>query len=399
MTNHKPLSKPNSFFGRFEPKETYIWLDGPRTFSFLDEEGQLCFAHWLQELGDHWQYVVVPVNDKILSELNNGELSLRDVLQQPRIYLVEVSAEFVVKKVTLSSWDALPEEALPLRGTMIRRELEPFFCVRAIGKAIRPGDIPASVIKTTVESAQKAIRLLSEYEVKQPGLRGKRPKALRQLYDMPTQKLQFASFEISFRSPFSQPSLFDVSLRSEYDEERSVLDRVCEHLRTGLRWLQESDGSGMKESDDIDLDLKRTILEAMRQLAPPANGAIEKTEVSGTALKVAKPVQLTRQDRKLVTSQQKKMAGPGIPRKFDQIGTIVDILGDDAEIHVDFKLFETLERKSCNFSEDLWEFYGEKFHVNQVIRVFGVAVSSKEPVTVLQIAFFDEDGNQLEEAT
>lgn len=131
MTTTNQILKDETFFGRFEPKDVFIWLDGPRTFTLLDQEGELCFAHWLQQIGDSWQYVVVPVNESILQELNNGERSLRDVLRQPRIYLVSVSMDFNVESIHLISWEDLPQNALPSPGTMIRRELEPFFRIKS----------------------------------------------------------------------------------------------------------------------------------------------------------------------------------------------------------------------------------------------------------------------------
>lgn len=127
MATNNGIEKDKSFFGNFEPKDVFIWLDGPRTFALLDQDGELCFAHWLQDVGSSWQYVVVPITDRILKQLNHGELSLRDVLLQPRIYLVDVSMDFSVERILLTSWEHLPQEALPRPGTMIRRELEPSF--------------------------------------------------------------------------------------------------------------------------------------------------------------------------------------------------------------------------------------------------------------------------------
>ena len=390
--------KDKGYFGNFEPKEVFIWLDGPRTFSLLDQDGQLCFAHWLQEVEDLWQFVVVPVTENILKELNNGELSLRDVLQQPRIYVVAVASDASVQSITLTSWDELPQEALPEPGTMIRRDLEPFFRLKSIGDTIRPGDIPASVIKTTVENAQKAIRLLAEYELNHPSRKGKRSKALRELYDLPAQKIQAASFEVSFRSPFSQPSLFDNLPPSEIEEDKSILERVCEHLRTGLAWLESKGDEDLLAGRDLDPILKSRILEAVKYLTPPTNGAIQKTHVSGKAFQIARVVELDRNDRRRVIAQQKKIAGTNIPKRFEETGTIIDILGEDAELCVEFKTEASTIQRDCKFSDELWEVYGEKLHFNQSIRVYGVVSTSKEPITVLEVGFPDETGESVGEA-
>jgi len=348
------MPKDHGYFGNFEPLDVFIWLDGPRTFTLLDKDGELCFAHWLQELDGLWQYVVVPITEKILSELKNGEQSLLDVLRQPRIYLVRVDAESVVQSVLLTHWEQLPQDALPERGTMIRRELEPFFRFRAMGEAIRAGDIPGSVIKTTVENAQKAIRLLAEYEMNQPARKGKRSKALRELYDLPAQKLQAASFEVSFRSPLSQPSLFDNLAPSELEEDKSTLDRICDHLRIGLAWLEGDSQENFLNDKNLAPALKNRILEAMKYLTPPTSGAIQKTQVSGRAFKVDRAVELDRRDRRRVIKQQKKISGDDTLKGFEGAGTIVDILGEDAEICVEFTSGSITGQRSCNFNDELW---------------------------------------------
>ncbi len=397
MSGIVEINKRNDYFGEFEPLEVLIWLDGPRTFTLNDQDGQLCFAHWLQEVENHWHYVVVPISEQILKELNNGEQSLLDVLQQPRVYVVVVDAQFQVQRVSLTNFNQLPQDALPVRGTMIRRELEPFFRLRSIGEAIRPGEIPSSVIKTTVENAQKAIRFLAEYELNHPSRQGKRSKALRELYDLPAQKLQAASFEVSFRSPFSHPSLFDQIPPSEQEEDKSVLARICDHLQTGLAWLESNEDEHFFDDKKLDPALKSRIVDAMKYLTPPTSGAIQKTEVSGKAFKSDGTVELDRNDRRRVLRLQKKFSDSDDLKGFYGAGTIVDILGDDAQICVDFTDGAIRGQRDCVFSDERWETYGEKFHYHQLIRVFGVMSSVKQPITVLEIGF-PEELNELPKA-
>ena len=86
MSGDNIIVKDKGFFGNFEPLDVLIWLDGPRTFTLLDQDGKLCFAHWLQELEGLWQYVV--------------------------------DQQFVVQSVSLTTWEQLPQDALPERGTI-----------------------------------------------------------------------------------------------------------------------------------------------------------------------------------------------------------------------------------------------------------------------------------------
>ncbi len=397
MTDRNEVKKVRDYFGAFEPLEVLIWLDGPRTFTLLDADKQLCLAHWLHERANHWHYVVVPITDQILKELNNGEQSLLDVLHQPRVYVVAVNTQFQTQSVSLVQFEQLPQDALPERGTMVRRELEPFFRLRSIGEAIRPGDIPASVIKTTVENAQKAIRLLAEYEVNHPSRKGKRSKALRELYDLPAQRIQAASFEVSFRSPFSEPSLFDQLPPSEQEEDKSVVDRICGHLQTGLAWLKSNEDEQFFDDKGLDPELKVRIVESMKYLTPPTSGAIQKTEISGRAFQLDRAIALDRNDRRRVFSLQKKFLGADAPKRFEGFGRIIDILGDDAEISVEFTS-EGGTQRACKFNEELWESYGETLHYHQVIQVFGVVSNSKEPITVLEIGF-PNDASDSEKIT
>jgi len=132
MTTTNPAPKDNTTFGNFEPKEVLIWLDGPRTFTLLDQDEQLCLAHWLREVGELWQYVVVRVNDNILRELHDGERSLPEALQHPIVYLVDVRPDFTVESAHQTAWENLPQDALPMPGTMIRRELELYFRITSM---------------------------------------------------------------------------------------------------------------------------------------------------------------------------------------------------------------------------------------------------------------------------
>ena len=132
MTTTNPAPKDNTTFGNFEPKKVLIWLDGPRTFTLLDQDEQLCLAHWLREVGELWQYVVVRVNDNILRELHDGERSLREALQHPIVYLVDVRPDFTVESAHQTAWENLPQDALPMPGKMIRRELELYFRITSM---------------------------------------------------------------------------------------------------------------------------------------------------------------------------------------------------------------------------------------------------------------------------
>ncbi len=84
-----------------------------------------------------WRYVVVPIKKELLDQLERGELTIREGLDQPRICLVDVNLEGDVTSVLLTNLSDIPSASLPVPGTMIRRELEPEIATRASASSYR----------------------------------------------------------------------------------------------------------------------------------------------------------------------------------------------------------------------------------------------------------------------
>ncbi len=117
--------KETDLFGKLEPVQVLGWYDGPRTFTLTDKDGGLCLAHWLDEDRDLVRFIVVPVSTAIMERLERGELTLREGLDQPRVYVVDQENSGAVKAVWLTCLQDLPADALPVPGTMLHRDLEP----------------------------------------------------------------------------------------------------------------------------------------------------------------------------------------------------------------------------------------------------------------------------------
>jgi len=229
----KPLDPKR--FTPFAPSQVLNYYDGPRIFTCFDADQGLCLACWSDEDDQVARYILVPCTEDLIVRLERGALSVRDALeQQPRTWLVDVAEKGEVRAVQLIRLSDLPSDALPQPGVMLHRELEPLLSFRAIGSLIRPGEIPGSVLRFVVEGAQKALKLLAEFELNVPQQTGRPHRALKRLYDLPAQSLRVASFEVAFRSPLSEPNLFQGLTADEVGEERAVLDRIGKHLRTGL---------------------------------------------------------------------------------------------------------------------------------------------------------------------
>src|SRR5690606_28519920 len=98
------------------------------------------------------------------------------------------------------AFDEIPDEILPVPGTMLWPHLEPGLCVKLDGEEIREGSIPASVLLQAAEIASKAFKPIFEWAARD--LRefkdGRPPNWLRDLYGLPTQRLAFGSLEVAF---------------------------------------------------------------------------------------------------------------------------------------------------------------------------------------------------------
>jgi hypothetical protein len=380
------IVKEPGLFGPFEPKDVLIWYDGPRTFTLLDADGGLCLAHWLDEDNEVMRYAVAPITPRHLEQLRRGELTLREGLDQPRVYVVDQANDGAICNVWLTRLADLPQDALPVQGTMLSRELEPFLSLRATGEAIRPGEIPGSVIRNTVEGAQRAIKCLAEYEMGILERRGQPSRALKELYDLPAQKLLAASFEVQFRSPLTEPGLFDGLPPDEVAVERGVLDRVGNHLRTGLAWLQRTPATPADQPVPEDQELSRVIVEAVKHLTPPTRGPIEAMEVRGEVVRQVVPVRLTRANRRRVIESEKRNTAEFQFKRAKLQGTIINILGETAQILVEFDLEDGgTSQRLCQLSEEIWEETGESLHFNQPIELWGFDHGPRFPLRVMAI--------------
>src|SRR5260370_20759082 len=77
-------------FTPFQPSKVLYDFDGPRTFTFLDTDGELCLALWFDENSEAVRYLVVPFSELLVDRLEQGQISIREALEQPRLRVVDV---------------------------------------------------------------------------------------------------------------------------------------------------------------------------------------------------------------------------------------------------------------------------------------------------------------------
>ncbi|MBC7816998.1 MAG: hypothetical protein IAG10_08935, partial [Planctomycetaceae bacterium] len=150
-------------FRPFEPVEVLYDFDGPRSFTLRDAEGELQLAHWCDEDDQAERYLVVPFTPKLVERLKTGTLTLRDALDQPRLWAVDVKRTGEIASAWRTQLADLPPDILPHPGTMLLPSLEPLISLRAVGSQITEGRIPSSVVKALIDGVQHAVKVLTVY--------------------------------------------------------------------------------------------------------------------------------------------------------------------------------------------------------------------------------------------
>jgi hypothetical protein len=365
-------------FATFEPIRILNYYDGPRLFTFEDEDRALCLACWSDEDESRSRFLVVPTSQRIIADMEGGVLSVSEALAQPRLWVVDLAHDGTLKDAWLTSLEEVPSDCQPQPRAMLDRLLEPILSLRATGDAIRPGEIPGSVIKFTVEGAQRAIKCLAEFEIDQPISKGRPSRALQKMYDLPVLRTLEASFEVQFRSPLREPNLFDGLEEGQIREEHAVLERVAGHLRTGLAWLTTASSSALPVPDNP--DLSRAIISALKSLAPPSRGPIKELEIRGElATQDLQPVVLSRRARSILAGALSRVPGPKERR--------VEVNGRIRELNEKLMRFELHSPaiRVCEFEPFLWDDVHELLGADEVVFVVGVETGPSSNIRVINL--------------
>lgn len=111
-------------FQPFEPQELLYDFDGPRTFTHRDCNGQLCLAHWCDEDQEVTRFLVVPFTEQLITKLKKGESTLRDALNQTRLWALDVTHCGELRQAWMVQFTDLPQDVLPHPGTKLLASLE-----------------------------------------------------------------------------------------------------------------------------------------------------------------------------------------------------------------------------------------------------------------------------------
>ena len=253
-------------FDTVDPEQVLYELDSPMIFTFRNS-GRLLLAYMCGEGLGLSRFVAVPTDHSTVDRILTGHCSVRDALDQPWCWCMDVAHDGSVSRIWATSLADFPSGALPTDDVMLNPLLAPLFAVKVEGRQLGQKNVPASVVKRAVDGAYTALKKLSEGGG--PGLIGRPSESRRQLYDFSTRRVALGSFEISFGEPaIGQQILPSLS------EDRDQMSAKGQELGIALKWAVSGGGQVPRVP----------LLEAMQKLAPPSQGLIETVRVSGSML-------------------------------------------------------------------------------------------------------------------
>ncbi|WMR31297.1 hypothetical protein, partial [Metapseudomonas otitidis] len=334
--------------------ETLYEFDGPRIFITRSDSTELYL--WYQSDEDHAKelirYLVVPVVASQVALLKSGDRSVHDVLKQSWLWAVDVNYDFdVVEAYSLGGLEEVPAGFKPSTFATLYPQHMPLLSYRLIGRDIREGNIPASVVSKAADGPTSALKRLLESITSKAG-HGRPEESLRKAYDIPAKRFAFNSFEVAFAEP--------VSAQQGLDGFESVYEECARQLMLAFDWLENPN---IYDTPDA------PVLEALKDLAPPSHGAVEQAEVGGTLIRGRARFNLTREHRRAVARalKDKKVAAD----------ILVKASGEIRELDKDKFSFILRNRPGgdedlrCEFKEEHYDDVVEYFMNESVVEIAG----------------------------
>lgn len=270
-------------FGDFEPSNVLYEFDGPRIFTVRGRDDDLFLAYLCDETDELLRFLIVPCSEAVVVALQHGRTPVRDVLQQPHVWVADVGSGWQIQQLWKTVIESIPTDVLPEPRTMLLPTHQPLFSLRAIGEGIHYGETPGSVIRSVIERSEKCLKTLVDFVLEQTVQSGRPAHSVRHFYDLPAQRLAFNSFEVAFGRPLrsSQKQLPEVQA-AETQEEQQVFNSVGDLLQRGLEWIASNpESTSSLEGSDAE---RKAVFQALLSLTPSHYGLIQHTELGGTLL-------------------------------------------------------------------------------------------------------------------
>lgn len=281
------------------PVRVLYELDGPRIFICRDAVGDLLLAYQCEETDDLARFLVVPFDEDWEIRLTTGAISLREALQQPRLWVADIANDWAIQQIRRIRIDDVPYENLPRPGTMLWPQLQPILSLRAVGKEITHGAVRGRIIQETVSRADGAIRALVEYAGTKLDLAA---ELIKRLSEPPAHRFALRSFEVSFRAP----DLGDIDEPSKAKAAEVYLI-VGDLLRSGLELVRSEEGT--TDVGPADVGRQEAMLKAAVSLSPSGRTDVEEVHLSGTLVGTTElhPAKLTKTAHRQASSALQKL--------------------------------------------------------------------------------------------
>ncbi len=358
------------------PIDILYEFEGPRVFTTIDKYGIQMLAVQSDESSHSRRFLVVDCSVERIQELKYGILTLYEALNQPRLNVVDVSAEnFVVKSSVLSSLKDIPLNRKPVQGAMLYSELQPELSIRIISAEAIPGSISGSLLNDAFSRVKSGILVLAERAKQKISTES---KLWKELQNPVAQKFAFRSFEVSFR--FGFPT--DAAQSEIYSEIKSLFLKGVSLLNS--RYSGEADF--VKNSVCI-VDSEEdafAICAAFKEFAPSSKNQCSAIELSGTMISSDKELILTSADYKILRSY--------VNSRTKKVDEMVEFTGKIMECDRQAQSFElrnitnsghiNLKEIRCNFTISQEEAVLDAFNSGCEVVVSGVQKANSNSLEV-----------------
>lgn len=355
---------PDGFFDFPLPVERVLYeAEQPIVYLTKTKQGQEMLAYLADETSDNQFIVVAPATPSSITRLESGSVGVREALTDTWMWMVKASSKKGISEAWSITEASIPNLHLPKPGTPLLPEHRIAFSARAVGDGIALGSVPCSVIAFVANAAKSSLKAILDHALA-ANTEGRPTDEQRALYDLPVQRLKFASFEVGLAAP-----KHDLFLNE-------TVSQAVNDLQTGLEWAEDiRSDEDLSAGDDAKME---AILRATLALTPPSHGVITSVEVGGYWLN-GKNFTLTRKSRSKVANQLRRLKEEEIVVLSGRIGEIDD---DKLSFTLRDVNGETGERR-CSFPEELLDDMRSHYFEEVRIQISGVIRAGKLRVTAV----------------
>lgn len=327
--------------GRFNdltPIEILDWFDGPRLFTFVDE--QILYLAYACSEGDRTiRYIITPTEQDRIRALERGHISLLDAIKAPIVWVIDISEgqTFAIKRL---AWAAIPSTVVPCPHVLLNPGLAPIFQLYVQGDTLFY-ELTAGQLGKYVESSYALLRRFFQSVDWAGG------------FDPPIHQVSVSSLRLSFGTPGI----------GKFDQRKAEL---TEQFR-----------------DRIGENGDPTMIDAIVRICPFQNtGPADSVTLSGQ-LVPGTPIILHRGDRAIWRDKLRRIQQQRIARRREMEGRVEEIdwgrwtftLRD-----LNIELREQPCRADETIVNELRELYGDNSQTR--IRVFGNSIQGDQYLEV-----------------